>query len=237
MSDALIFRSPVTLSAPGDAPFVVPDYPVAGAVHRHIARVLPVGATVDSLPDFGSAGLSAVQATAGKRPTIVKEGGIIGVKFDGVDDFLQVSPISNPAGAVGVTIVSVLKFTGANGTVLTAYGDRRIVKLTAPGLKAYSGTAGTASDVGGTDGAWHVVTAVYPADGTGSFIEVDGAASSPANLGNGANSTLYALGAIGGGNAPAACVIAEQAVFRTVLSSGDRAAMRAALKAAIPGLP
>lgn len=208
---------------------------------------LSPGAAVASWLDGSGRGSHAAQATAGRRPTwqAAAIGGRAAVRFDGVDDRLDLALNTFAAASFPMTVVAVLRTSDASGHVvgtgssaagyLATYGSALTVQGGSATMKANSGGSGLLLAASGSiaDGAARVVTSVAAPSASAIFVEglPSGASAAATSAYAYGKSTLGASdgSSTGASQDPFAGDLAELIVYPRVLAEAERAAVEACL--------
>jgi cysteine-rich repeat protein len=200
---------------------------------------LPDATAVTAWDDLSASGNDASQSNSSNRPLVFTVGGLPWVRFDGVNDRLDLASNLFSSSNYPMTVLAVLRSTDASAHVLgtgssdagflTSYGSGLVVDGGFPTAKANSNSSGlylkaTTSRV--DDGGVHIVT--LRTQSGGSTVHVDGvlrgsSATAPNPHGYG-KSTVGASDGASSGNArdPFAGDLAEIFVYGFVLTDAQR---------------
>lgn len=211
--------------------------------------LLPDGGAVASWADASGQGSHASQATAGRRPTLVAAavGGRAAVRFDGVDDRLDLALNTFAAGSFPITVIAVLRTNDADAHVvgtgsssagyLSTYGGALTLSGGSPTIKANNAGSGLLLGAGASaaNGAPRVVAAVAQAGASALFVDgqLQGESTAATNAYGYGKSTI---GASDGSSAqasrdPFAGDLAELIVHHRALSAAERSAVEQCLGA------
>lgn len=198
------------------------------------------GSAVASWLDASGHGVLASQATAARQPQLVT-GAINGrpvVRFDGIDDRLDLASNIFAAGSFPLTVIAVVRTsdsaahlagTGSSSAgYLTTYGGALTVVGGRAALKANNNSSGlhlqSATSVG--DGAPHIVSAVARAGSSALFLdgESQGGSAAATNAYAYGKSTIGASDGSSGGASqdPFAGDLAELIVYPRALTPTER---------------
>jgi len=230
---ALIFRSDVAMTDPGDAPRVARNVVNPGALRRFLPDALPleVGDLVTSIPDLAGSGvpLNAHAGNADNAPTLRRSDAITYMEFDGINDRLN-SGSSSPVQNQPITVMVVGRFRSLAAAV-------PIINLHTNASGRHIGVHGTGFITGAfgssvvstipADTGWHVFTMI--ANGASSILAQDDVEQT-VNLGTAASSSIT-LGRDTAGTGYAQINVGEILIFPTALTPGQRAAERESMRA------
>lgn len=216
--------------APASAP-VVGD--VSGRVADYDADSLVAladAAAVSSLAtSVGSDTL--VQAAGANQPTKQTVSGLTVVRFDGVNDRVQ---ITTGAHVQPMTTVLVAKLNGTAGTPVLVDGGNTNFTHDIGSTTAFIMYAGTTLSSAVTlDTAWHIIVAIF--NGASSKIRIGGGAGVAGGAGA-AGRTGLTLGSAFSGTLPASMDVRRLITYDKVLSVADLNTLGPALVAHSPGL-
>lgn len=141
-----------------------------GTLWQDSARTTPAAANADPVgawDDASGNARHALQATAGKRPTLrtnVRRGKAV-VRFDGVDDFLAIATV--PTASARTFVAVIKKATAAQGISQTAIGLDGTSQLintntvVSPGWYYFATQAGGGAVGGGTPNEWDIIAITF----------------------------------------------------------------------------
>ncbi len=172
-----------------------------------------------------------VQATGGNQPTKQTDSGLTVVRFDGVNDRLQ---ITTGAHSQPMTTVIVAKLNATAGTPVLVDGGNTNFTHDVGSTTDFIAYAGTTLDSGvALDTNWHIVVAIF--NGASSNIRVDGGAGVTGNAGA-AGRTGLTIGSAFSGTLPASMDFRRLITFDRALTAGELNILGPALLAHSPGL-
>lgn len=235
MTQALIFRAPSAMTAPGSAPRLLHSLTNAGASRRFVASTAGVaaGAAVTSLADLAGSGVPLVKNSAitTSAPTLRTTGTLSYLEFDGVDDRMD-SQTATPIHAQPVTAMVVGRFRVLPTTLTPILNLHTNPSGRHLGVNSTGFLTGqfptTATSTIAVNTSWHVYTIV--ANGATSVIGLD-ELEYTGDLGTGSTASIT-LGRDGTGTGYGKIDIAELIMWPSALSLSQRQAERANLKAA-----